>query len=200
MQKIFRKNNMSLFLGKIAAVQETDDAKIVTLLDADGNQCDFYFRKSPYKLADRFEAANLGTGCFISVLAVANKAESEATVVDFKFRGRWVFKGEKGRTATVLMGTACKPKMVNENMFSLSLPVDNYVDGHKETTWVDVVFFNGERDGESWNYASLAAKALENYDNSNRPFVIINGGPIVEREFNGRIYQSMTGKRLLVRS
>lgn len=205
MYSAYVKDNLKLFVGVVAGEPkrwERDGrvAMVVTLKDYQGEFINIYFNNgepgSPRNemRADRIVNARVSDGAFLTVLAKCTDPEEKtATGLDFKYRGMWTFEKDGVRPTTVLMGVACRPRSPKDNMFVITIPVESMVNGTKSTTWYDVTFFDSEYNGKKRENAKTARRILQG---SEKATVVVIGGAVNEREYNGDIYHGMIAYRI----
>ena len=199
MYKFYQKDNKKLFAGTVENVKtitkDGANSVIVTLSDFTDENIDIFFNNNDVvHNADLVRKAGVKEGAYIAVLAKCSEDEKTGTGLDFKFKGQFTFKEEGKSDINVFIGTVVKPNSPRENIFSVAIPVDVYKDGNKDTIWHNISFFDSEYNGKVKNNAQKAKRVM---GDNERATAVIVAGPVKEKEYNGKIFHSAIGYRMI---
>jgi hypothetical protein len=212
MYTAYVKDTLKLYIGIVDGdpVKENSGDAVKTVLvlrDFRGDKVKIAFKNGKHgapryeMLADRIINAGVKAGALLSVLAYCkDESKDVATGLNFKYQGLWTFKGdEKTKPVTVLIGRACNPRKgvsstSGNPYFSIGVPVTEWRNGENVTRWINCVFMDKTVNGKKQNNAANAEKVLAGAE---RPIVIITGGTITSREYEGEKSESLVGYRIL---
>ena len=209
MINLYKKDKLQLLVGRVESVRFTEkdgeQLAIVRLVDRTDDKVDIYFRndmsapENPKKMADRIEKAKVDTGKWLSVLVLMDEGSSNASGLDFKYKGLWTFdqgKDEAGNDKpklNVAVGYSARPTRVSNDLFRVSMAEEIYNRDTKkeETRWYSIAFFDDDKS----LMAKTAEKLLSVQGRKSVPCAI-RCSSVRETEKDGTTFYNLTGYRV----